>query len=297
MTIVWSENDNDDWQDRYGISDELADELGEYQERGFHALEYGPAREAVRAFVWLVEKWSRLAGFRDENTMAQRAFLARALFLDGQVLLAADEFRRLIADRTAVLGADHIQVLRTRGQLGQVLARGGHPEEGIEIQQVLLDDRTRLLGPDAPAVFDTMGNLAEAYLLAERYVEGRDLYADLLARRTRVLGVDHEDTIRTFLNHSVACAQAADDPQDAITTLESAGWTLETMVGALDDATLTCRGHLADAYIRNGDLHQAAEVLKELVGDRKLLLGRFHPDTIRSRRMLVRVKWAIRRGR
>jgi hypothetical protein len=59
MTIEWEESE-DDWQERYGISDELAEEMGEYQELGFHALEYGPASDAVRAFLWLVEQWKVL---------------------------------------------------------------------------------------------------------------------------------------------------------------------------------------------------------------------------------------------
>ena len=293
MTIEWSESE-DDWQERYGISDELAEELGEYQELGFHALEYGPASDAVRAFLWLVEQWARIAGIRDENTMTQRAFLSRAFFRDGQTLLAANELRQLVADRTEVFGADDPQVLRTRGQLGQVLARGGYPLEGIEIQEVLLEDRERLYGPDAPAVFDTMGNLAESYLLANHHVRGRDLYADLLERRTRVLGAEHEDTVRTYLNYSAACAQSSADARDATAILEAAVAYLEAMVGSLDQSTLTCRGHLADMHMQNGDLTVAAEMLASLLTDRMLLLGPDHPDTIRSSTMLADVESRFR---
>jgi hypothetical protein len=293
MTIEWEESE-DDWQERYGISDELAEEMGEYQELGFHALEYGPASDAVRAFLWLVEQWARIAGIRDDNTMTQRAFLARAFFRDGQTLLAADELRQLVADRTEVFGADDPQVLRTRGQLGQVLARGGYPLEGIEIQEVLLEDRERLYGPDAPAVFDTMGNLAESYLLANHHVRGRDLYADLLERRTRILGEEHEDTVRTYLNYSAACAQASTDTRDAIAILEAAVVHLDSMVGSLDQSTLTCRGHLADMHIQNGDLTVAAEMLDSLLTDRMLLLGPDHPDTIRSSTMLADVEIKLR---
>lgn len=289
MTVIWSE-DEDDWQSRYGISDDLAEQMGEYQELGLHALEYGPASDAVKAFLWLVEQWSRVAGIRDENTMTQRAFLSRAFFRDGQTLLAAAELRQLIADRTEVFGADDPQVLRTRGQLGQVLARGGYPLEGIEIQESLLDDRERLFGPDAPAVFDTMGNLAEAYLLAQKYERGRDLYGDLLERRTRILGAEHEDTVRTYLNYSAACAQASSNAGDAIAILEAAVNHLDEMVGSLDQSTLTCRGHLADAHIQNGDLTVAAEMLTSLLTDRMLLLGPDHPDTIRSSTMLADVE-------
>jgi hypothetical protein len=293
MTIEWEESE-DDWQERYGISDELAEEMGEYQELGFHALEYGPASDAVRAFLWLVEQWARIAGIRDDNTMTQRAFLARAFFRDGQTLLAADELRQLVADRTEVFGADDPQVLRTRGQLGQVLARGGYPLEGIEIQEVLLEDRERLYGPDAPAVFDTMGNLAESYLLANHHVRGRDLYADLLERRTRILGEEHEDTVRTYLNYSAACAQASTDTRDAIAILEAAVVHLDATVGSLDQSTLTCRGHLADFHIHNGDLTVAAEMLTSLLTDRMLLLGPDHPDTIRSSTMLADVESKLR---
>ena len=295
MTIEWEESE-EDWQERYGISDELAEEMGEYQELGFHALEYGPASDAVRAFLWLVEQWARIAGIRDEKTMTQRAFLSRAFFRDGQTLLAANELRQLVADRTEVFGADDPQVLRTRGQLGQVLARGGYPLEGIEIQETLLDDRERLYGPDAPAVFDTMGNLAEAYLLAHKYEWGRDLYADLLERRTRILGEEHEDTVRTYLNYSAACAKASSNTEDAISILETAVSRLDAMVGSLDQSTLTCRGHLADMHIQNGDLNLAAEMLTSLLTDRMLLLGPDHPDTIRSSRMLADVEGALHSG-
>jgi hypothetical protein len=251
----------------------------------------------VRAFLWLVEQWARIAGIRDENTMTQRAFLSRAFFRDGQTLLGANELRQLVADRTEVFGADDPQVLRTRGQLGQVLARGGYPLEGIEIQEVLLDDRERLYGPDAPAVFDTMGNLAEAYLLAHKYERGRDLYADLLERRTRILGAEHEDTVRTYLNYSAACAKASSNAEDAIAILEAAVAHLDAMVGSLDQSTLTCRGHLADFHIHNGDLTVAAEMLTSLLTDRMLLLGPDHPDTIRSSTMLADVEERLHRDK
>lgn len=212
MTIIWEASDGN-WRERYGIDDELADRLADLQDRGFDALENGPSSDAVRCFATLVDRWVRIAGLRDDTTMVQRAFLARALAADGQALMAAEELRRLVVDRTVVLGPDDPQTLRTRGQLGQVLARNGHADAGIEIDLVLLDDRIRLYGPDDPATFDTMGNLAEAYLNAGRVVEGRDLYAELLERRTRVLGPDDPATVRTAENLAVAqrrCAWDAD---------------------------------------------------------------------------------------
>ena len=292
MTIVWNESE-DDWQTRYGISDELADEMADHQDYGFHSLEYGPANEAVRSFLWLVEQWNRIAGPRDEETMVQRAFLARAFAADGQVRLAADELRRLADDRAALLGDDHPQTLRTRGQLGQVLARGGFPDEGIEVLEPLLADRLRLHGPDGLPTFDSMGNLAEAYLLAGRRVEGRDLYAELLERRTRVLGDEHDDTIRTRLNLIAARAQTNANPAEAVGELHAAIEQFTEMVGPLHDATLTARGHLADAMLRTGDLRSTIGILEDLLSDRLTLLGPDHPDSRRSKRMLDDVaRWS-----
>ncbi|MFM8862608.1 MAG: tetratricopeptide repeat protein [Acidimicrobiia bacterium] len=283
-------DDHDDWQAHYGISDDLADEMGEYQSLAHHALEYGPTREAVRCFAWLVEQWARVAGIRDEQTMIHRAFLARAFAADGQVRMAADELQRLAEDRAAVFGPDDPQTLRTRGQLGQVLARGGFPEEGIAVQLPLLDDRLRLFGPDAPGVFDTMGNLAEAYLLAGRAIEGRDLYADLLERRTRVLGVQHEDTVRTRLNLVAANAKTSTSPAKAVWDLKVAIDHFTETVGPLHDATLTARGHLADATLRTGDLETTMELLEDLIEDRLMVLGPDHPDTKRSQQKLADVE-------
>ena len=286
MTTNPDQTDDIDWQTHYGIGNDLAEEMGEYQDAAHHALEYGPPSEAVRCFAWLVERWARVAGIRDEQTMVQRAFLARAFAADGQVRMAADELRRLADDRAAVFGVDDPQTLRTRGQLGQVLARGGFPDEGIEVQEALLADRVRLHGPDSLPVFDTMGNLAEAYLLAGRGTEGRDLYADLLARRTEVLGVEHPDTVRTRLNFIAAKAQNTPNPNEAIWDLQVAIDHFTESVGPLHDATLTARGHLADAVIRTGDLESAMEILEDLIEDRTMVLGPDHPDTKRSKRML-----------
>lgn len=281
---------DDDWQTHYGIDDDLAEEMADRQDRAHHALEYGPPREAVVNFAWLVEQWARLAGVQSDRAMVNRAFLARAFAADGQTLLAADELRRLVVDRATVFGEEDPQTLRTRGQLGQVLARGGYPDEGIEIQRALLEDRTRLLGPDAPGVFDTMGNLAESYLLAGRYVEGRDLYADLYERRCRVLGLDHPDTTRTYMNLSAARAKSCEDPDDAIAILEVAIEELENTAGPLDMSTLTARGHLSDALIRGWAFDEAVEVLESLLSDRRMVLGPDHGDTIRSEQMLVRAR-------
>ena len=40
MSIVWEEND-DDWQTRYGIGDDLAEQMGDQQDRGRHGAETG----------------------------------------------------------------------------------------------------------------------------------------------------------------------------------------------------------------------------------------------------------------
>jgi hypothetical protein len=279
--------DEIDWREQYDVDDDLADEIDRCHVQGLEALEYGLSREAVECFVWLVEQWARIAGIRGERTMVCRAFLARAFAADGQVRMAADELRRLIVDRAAVFGPDDPQTLRTRGQLGQVLARNGFVDEGIEVLVPLLEDRVRLFGEDDPSVHDTMGNLAEALLLGHWYADGRDLYEDLLDARTEALGADHPDTRRTWLNWMAARSKACDDPAEAIALLNDGVLEASLIDGPDSDTSLYLRGHIADAHLRNGDFDTAIVVLKALVKDRSQLLGRRHPDTRRSRRMLA----------
>lgn len=289
MTIIYEENDSN-WPDEFNLSDHEVDEILNFEESGLHALEYGPAEVAVRSFTWLVDRWTRLAGPCHDRTMVQRAFLARALFLDGDTEAAIGEYKCLIIDRTEVFGAEDPQVLRTRGQLGQIYARGGFPAEAVKIQLELFKDRQRIYGDYELPTLDTMGNLAEALLIAGEFEHSKLVYSSLLKRRTRKLGKNHDDTIRTYLNHAIASARASKTHEEAISILHEAVEYLESEAGPIDNSTLFARGHLANAYEANGDYVTALAILMALVEDREALLGFYHYDTQRTLSSIMRIQ-------
>jgi hypothetical protein len=262
------------------------DEIDDRRYEAHECLNNGDGFGAVGHFTWLVAVWTSIEGVHGEQTMVERAFLARAKALAGLIDDAIADQRQLVFDRTAVFGPDADITLSTRGQLAQTLARNGYPAEAIEVNDELLADRIRLVGADHPSVFNTMGNLAENLLIAGDDERGLEVYTELFERRFRVMGATHPDTLRTAGNLAVARSKNAGTPEKA----------LEILVGHLDEMTdnygwesaetCTARGHIAELHMRNFSL-DVFPVLQSLIHDRTEWFGPWHPDTMRSIQMAI----------
>ena len=76
-----------------------------------------------------------------------------------------------LADRERVLGADHPDTLRARGNLATAYEQVGRTAEPIRLHEQTLADMERVLGADHPDTLRARGNLANAYEQVGRTAE------------------------------------------------------------------------------------------------------------------------------
>ena len=188
----------------------------------------------------------------------------------------------LLADQERVLGADHPDILATRGNLAIAFQMAGRTAEAITLFEQNLADEEQVLGADHPDILATRGNLAEAYRLAGRTAEAITLDEQTLADRERVLGADHPDTLATRGNLAIAF-QMAGRTAEAITLFEQNLADEEQVLGADHPRTLTTRNNLASAYRVAGYTAEAITLQEQNLADRERVLGADHPDTLATR--------------
>ena len=129
-----------------------------------------------------------------------RDLQGHALASVGRFLDAVGVHRKLLADRTRVLGPDAPDTLLTRNNLASCLAEAGQVEAAVAQFRKLLADRTRVLGPDAPDTLATRNNLASWLAEAGQVEAAVAQFRELLADQTRVLGPDAPATHKTHRN-------------------------------------------------------------------------------------------------
>src|SRR5262245_39725573 len=121
-----------------------------------------------------------------------------------RVLGRNDEALRLheetLALRTARLGPDHPDTLRSAHDLAVIYQALGRNDEALRLHEETLALQKAKLSPDHPDTLGSMNDLATAYRALGRNDEALRLHEETLALRTARLGPDHAATLRTMLN-------------------------------------------------------------------------------------------------
>jgi hypothetical protein len=223
-------------------------------------------------------------GLRSEDAMRMRNQLANTLKWDGQLDDAEEEYRRCIADRTAVSGHDSREVISLRHDLNLVAlhrARKAHeakdPERAVEMlraalpeREAICSDARRLLTPEHWLTLsfeaERLGMLAEA----GRAAEAAASYPGLVAAQRRALGRANWRTIQTQARYGKALALAGRG-QDAAEVLLDA---LEAyrLVKPAEEETYRITDFLVKELVSLGRIDDAWKVLERSCRDVASLL-------------------------
>lgn len=130
-----------------------------------------PAR-AVELCEILIGIHSGRDGPDAEITVTWRGYLGRALGESHLHDRAEDDLRRLVKDRTRVLGADHPATFVARGNLNRAVGFGGRTGEALKRAYKLLADRERVLGADEADTLRSRGTIARLLLTTPRSKPG-----------------------------------------------------------------------------------------------------------------------------
>jgi tetratricopeptide (TPR) repeat protein len=197
-------------------------------------------------------------------------------------MLMIDE--KVMTIRERVLGPDHLDTLRSRGNLAIDYWEVGHRQEAIALNQQVLAARQRVLGLDHPDTLTSLSNLAADYRESGFNKKAIELDEQVLRARERVLGPDHPDTLISYGNLAADYWDAGDRDK-AIGLDKQVLDARERVLGSDHPDTLRARSSLAVDYRELGSLDRVQEAIaldEATLAVRERVLGPDHPDTLRS---------------
>ncbi len=260
-----------------------------------HAVLFRAGRSRIVAglLIQAVAYWTALTATAEQalgsdhpDTLASRAWLARAYEAAGRLAEALPLFERVLADAERALGPDHPDTLASRTNLALAYQTAGRLQAAVPLSERVVADCERVLGPDHTHTLASRSNLAVAYRDARRLAEAVPLSERVVADCERVLGADHPDTLASRSNLALTYEDAG-RPLKALPLLKRALADFERLLGADHPNTLTGRSNLALAYRDAGRLAEALPLLERTLADRERVLGAGHPDTLTNRTNLA----------
>ncbi len=171
----------------------------------------------------------------------------RMLELTGQNDAREAEYRRLIADRTALYGPGAIETVRVRLDLAGLLEDMERPTEAEQEYRQAVETLETHHGPDHPETLFARNNLAAHYRAQHRLAEARPLLAAAAGGADRSLAAD--DWRRWFLHGRYGrCLRELDLLAEAEVELRLASEGLERTLGVGDDLTRQVFMELVQCY-------------------------------------------------
>ena len=245
-------------------------------EVGYRTGRDGETIEELRSRLRSVEA---SLGPGSENAMSMRKQLANTLKWEDQLDDAEKEYRRCIADRTAVSGRDSQAVISLRHDLNLVALRRARkareakdPERAVEMlraalpeREAICSDARRVLAPEhwltLSCEAERLGMLAEAGHAAEAAAS----YPGLVDAQRRALGRANWRTIQTQARHGKALALAGRG-QDAAEVLRDALEAYRLVKPAADE-TYRITDFLVGHLVSMGRIDDAWQVLERSCRD------------------------------
>jgi hypothetical protein len=290
--------------------------------RGESGNAVGPIAE-LEAVLELQQRF----GSNRPDSLLTRQFLVRlrrVITDNGSDAMAAlDE---LLADRTRVLGPDHLDTLDTRAEV--VMAHMHHPNRVVEAAALLADvervagpdhrqtlearqllvaangyahdsaaavaaaddlvaDTSRALGPDHPVTLASRLWAATVPLIDGDWETAQAELAGLLADHRRLLGSDHPDTLETR-SLLAQCLQISPDPAGALVEHLALLADRRRVLGHDHPRTLDTLESIAGCHAASDEAVRAVMALAELASCRSRVLGPDHRATLFARSALGR---------
>jgi pimeloyl-ACP methyl ester carboxylesterase len=231
-------------------------------------------------------------GFHQDEAeiLALRHERARIALEQGDPVAAEAELREVIAGRTQALGENHPDTLASGHKLAKAILEQGRFAEAEPLLRRIVRAENRVRGAEHSDTMVVRHSLARAILAQGRPAEAEAEIRDILRVRARHWSAAHTETLfaRQTLARSLLeqnkIAEAEAELRDAL---------LEAADHPDAPIALSLRQTLIMVLLLKGSVSQAITDLADLVADRRRVLGRAHPETIRTEQLLTRTQREI----
>ena len=206
----------------------------------------------------------------------------QALNAQGRYPEAAALAQLLVEKRTALLGKEHPDTLRSIYAQAIVYLAMGNFTAAEPLFRRCLEARERVLGKEHPDTLRTAQSLANLLLQGKGDLAGAEaLYRHDLEVQERTVGEENADTLNSLNNLSnvlYAKGDYAGAEALALHTLEGR----ERVLGKDHPLTLVAVSNLAVMHSMRGDNDGAEQLFRRALEAQERSLGPDHPDTLRS---------------
>ena len=185
---------------------------------------------------------------------------------------------KVLNTRSRILGVEHPETIRAKGNLAETYKKLGRYTEAEELEMQVLEVRNRICGVDHTDTINAMANIAATYRKLGKYTEAKKLETKVLNARNIILGVEHPDTINAMANLAATyykLGKYGDAEKLEIQVLVASS----RICGLEHSDTVNAKANLAATYRQLGKLTEAENLEIQVLGARNRILGVEHPET------------------
>lgn len=222
--------------------------------------------------------------FKDDPNLRSRLLQAigqtyAGLGLDRE---AGDLQRKNLELLNQLYGADHVQSLAARQDLGNTLRKIGSYGEAIELLEGAVSDRRQRLGPDHPDTIRTLRDLASAYLFAGRHEDGIRLHEESREKLRALFGERHPETIRATSDLGAAWFVSG-DYRKALAEYEMARQQSRSVFGPNHIRLAEATEKVATAFHQLGKISESVRMHRDSLRIIEEKYGPDHQTTLSAR--------------
>ncbi|KAL2817897.1 hypothetical protein BDW59DRAFT_181989 [Aspergillus cavernicola] len=187
----------------------------------------------------------------------------------GMLKEAEESYKRALAGKKKLLGADHTSTLETMNNLGLVYTN----------RRKMQDAEQMLLGPKHSSTLHSVNNLGFLYTRKGNLEKAEKMYKRALSGFQKALGQDHTSTLDTINNLGLLYTKQNKLKQAGM-MYQRAMAGFEKALGPDHTSTLILANNLGSLHQTQGKLLEAQSMYERARAGYKKILGPDHPSTI-----------------
>ncbi|TXL84709.1 helix-turn-helix domain-containing protein [Streptomyces sp. IB2014 016-6] len=228
-------------------------------------------------------------GFRpdDREILGLRHERGRIALENDDHAKAETELRQVVADRERVLGPGDTDTLASKHKLARSILEQGRYVEAAPLLRLVADAELVARGPDDSDTVTVQHSLARAMFALGRHAEAEEELRGILAVSLRLWSPTTTETLR--IRQTLArCLLETGRRDEAEAEICQA--LQDTSQGQDSPLTMSLRFTRCQVLLIQGQIAQARTEAADLVDDRTRVLGPEHSETLRTRRLLAKVR-------
>jgi nephrocystin-3 len=204
-----------------------------------------------------------------------------ALFLEqrGDYSKSEGIYRKLVESQERILGADHIETLRTLGSLGNHLRKRKEYPDAKEIYERLLPHTDKQFGPEHPETLRCKSGLGRLLSETGELDAAEGIFKSIFEKQKTALGIDHPDTLQTAESIS-NLSKRKKDYENAELYLQFAFSGKQKTKGIIHPSTIVCAVNLGSLWAERGEFEKATDIYWRAINHAENVMGTVHPFTL-----------------